>query len=513
MFLFQSANVPLSGAVESCPGGRSQNQDDFGVAETPLGFVAIVCDGMGGGPGGKTASAIVKKTVLATLCGCNQFMDRATALKMAVSQANEALEEAVVCVPELAGMGSTLVVVLIDRQSALVAHVGDSRCYRLHGHRVKFCTEDHSLVAELVKKRVMTVEQARISPQSNVITRHLGNPVNNTPQIDDVPYCRGDRFVLCTDGVWGCMPQAKLTTFMAETGSVDSVVERLSQQVDSIGFAEGGGHDNHTVLIVDIAVDSELAHKATKRRKCVLASAVGTLGVAVIVGFTRMFFGSNTQMADEKALQHYSSEDDHSYIFDGRTTPIAITDSLKADSAKIDSVCVDTAATASWQDIVKRKKRHCDSLKTAQTKKTEAKDEERESSSKPNNQASYTKEQKALNTIKVINEKLKFIKNCKKKTAEDVTKDNTMNMKAVTNQLVVLKSLNISRYQGFIESVYTYVVNKDNTYWLTRPTEKTDESGYYTTARGGIAVVKRIERDLVRLENELKGTNKDKNAE
>ena len=168
-------------------GGRPENQDDFGFLETPLGFALVVCDGMGGGPGGKTASYIAKYEFLTTLSKCGEQMPPATALKMAVSRANDALEEKMMQVPELRGMGSTLVGILINRQSALIAHLGDSRCYQLRGKKVKFRTQDHSLVGELVRSKAITEEQARVSPQSNVITRGLGNTSNHVADIDEVP--------------------------------------------------------------------------------------------------------------------------------------------------------------------------------------------------------------------------------------------------------------------------------------------------------------------------------------
>ena len=127
-------------------GGRTENQDDLGYAETPLGVLLIVCDGMGGGPGGKTASYIVKTTIIETLCNSSAMASPADVFKMAVSKANDTLEEKMAQVPDLKGMGSTMVAILINEKQATIVHLGDSRCYRLKNNKLVFRTKDHSLV-------------------------------------------------------------------------------------------------------------------------------------------------------------------------------------------------------------------------------------------------------------------------------------------------------------------------------------------------------------------------------
>lgn len=296
MFQIQSNIVPLHGAVESKQGGRAENQDDFGFADTPLGFLLVVCDGMGGGPGGRTASYIAKCEIIRALCECDRTMQRAAALKMAVSRANDAITDAVRKTPALAGMGATLVAILVSRQSVMVAHVGDSRCYRICGKRTVFCTEDHSLVGELVRKKVLTPEQARTSPQSNVVSRNLGHPVNNIPQIDELPFKKGDRFVLCTDGIWGIMPKEKLEKKLSQPGNVEPLVERLSAEVDRIGFKNGGHHDNHTLAIIRMETDSLLKDKREKRIRvfCLaLCAVVAIAALALLIAALHKGSGKN----------------------------------------------------------------------------------------------------------------------------------------------------------------------------------------------------------------------------
>lgn len=249
--------LSLHGAATSMQGGRPENQDDLAWADTPLGFLLTVCDGMGGGPGGKTASYTARKVIIDTIINCDSQTPREHALKKAIACAEEHLNELSVANPALKGMGSTVVAVLVSKSSAMIAHLGDSRCYVIRNHKCVYRSNDHSLVAELVKRKALTEEEARISPQSNVITRGLGNTSNHTPEIDEIAYRRGDRFVICTDGVWGCMPHRQLTSFFTKKETPQNVVKALQQKVDDIGFSKGGGHDNHTLAIFDIETDSD----------------------------------------------------------------------------------------------------------------------------------------------------------------------------------------------------------------------------------------------------------------
>ena len=258
---FKSNILSLTGLAESNQGGRSENQDDLGAQDTPFGFLTIVCDGMGGGPGGRTASHIVKTEIIRILCDCEATTSRETAFKMAATKANDALMKQMELHPELAGMGSTFVAVLINKQSAFVAFAGDSRCYRIHDKKVLFRTQDHSLVGELVRSKALTEEEARTSPQSNVISRGLGSIANHIPEIIEVPFKKGDKFILCTDGVWGSMPHKELLKHLFSKTSIKSIINNLSSKVDELGRKNGGHHDNHTIAIIEMNCDSTFQEK------------------------------------------------------------------------------------------------------------------------------------------------------------------------------------------------------------------------------------------------------------
>ena len=280
--LITSQIIPIRGATCSMQGGRPENQDDWGVYDTPLGCLVIVCDGMGGGPGGKTASYIAKNMIASTLQSSSPQMSRIDAMKRAVSIANDALYQKMEEVPSLKGMGSTMVAVLVNPHSAVVAHLGDSRCYRVADGHVVFRTGDHSLVGELVRNKALTEEQARTSPQSNVIMRGLGNTSNHVPELIRTPYRKGDRFFLCTDGVWSIMPHEELVQRLTSQQDIQSLVSNLSAEIDQRGFAAGGHHDNHTLVAIEMGTDSILKDKMMKQLKMILGVLAILLALSLV---------------------------------------------------------------------------------------------------------------------------------------------------------------------------------------------------------------------------------------
>ena len=283
MILIKSAAVPAYGAIASSIGGRAENQDDFCCLDTRMGFLVVVCDGMGGGPGGKTASNIVKHEIARALAAAADSAEPAHVFKMAAAKAQESLIVRMQESPALNGMGSTFVALLIGKDAAFVAHAGDSRCYLFRGRKCIFRTSDHSLVAELVKTKALTEEEARISPQANVITRGLGAISNNVPEIDKVTFRKGDRFVLCTDGIWGMMQSKNLSRILSDEAAPEIIVRKLDAEIDRIGRAAGSHHDNHTLAVVDVNFDSA-AKATTDFRKLLKYGAIAVAVVATLVG-------------------------------------------------------------------------------------------------------------------------------------------------------------------------------------------------------------------------------------
>ena len=139
----------LQGYIDSRIGGRAENQDSRGFADTPHGLLVVVCDGMGGGPSGKMASTIaVQATIDYVIRVRDENVPRDKVLKDAVEFAHNAIIDRQRTDPSTRGMGTTLTALLVNSHSAYVAHVGDSRVYQFRGGRMVFRTRDHSFVGE-----------------------------------------------------------------------------------------------------------------------------------------------------------------------------------------------------------------------------------------------------------------------------------------------------------------------------------------------------------------------------
>lgn len=294
-------NLPYAtGYAESRIGGRSENQDSYGYADTPFGFLVTVCDGMGGGPGGKTASSIAVKEIIDSVNEANQEETTPNILIKAVRRANLAIIQRGTEQPELQGMGSTCTALLINENVATVAHVGDSRVYQLRGTQKVFRTFDHSMVFDLVKQKVITEEQARLSAQSNVITRALGIKPDLEVEIAECPYEKGDRFMLCTDGVHGTMEEKSLLKLAGEKNELQKVVTTIAMKIDSDGRNSGGGHDNLTLAIIETKCKSKLKGKMNKKVR-LLILALGIVCIASVIGNVSLGIrnGRNIKVADE----------------------------------------------------------------------------------------------------------------------------------------------------------------------------------------------------------------------
>lgn len=279
--------LPFSGYGESRQGGRTENQDSFGFADTKFGLLVTVCDGMGGGPGGKTASSTAVKEIIDGVIEAHDDETPANALLKAIHRANLALLALIENNPKLKGMGTTCTALLINKDSAVIAHVGDSRVYQLRHHRKVFRTFDHSFVFGLVKEKILTEEQARLSDQSNIITRALGLDTKLEIDIVTRAYEKGDRFMLCTDGIHGTMPESELIEIATKSKKVGQTVDDIATYVDGKERRKGGGHDNLTLAIIETQNNSILKEKMSTRNKAILAGVAALLLVSLITNMTQ----------------------------------------------------------------------------------------------------------------------------------------------------------------------------------------------------------------------------------
>lgn len=290
MDLIQQLKTPdyLIGYAESRIGGRSENQDSYGSEETPYGFVVTVCDGMGGGPGGKTASTIAVNEIINGIKEGNPDDTASNIIIKAVRRANLAIIAQGQETPALKGMGSTCTVLLINEECATVAHVGDSRVYQLRGKTKVFRTFDHSMVFDLVRQKVITEEQARLSAQSNVITRALGIKPDIEVDVAVMPYNSGDRFILTTDGIHGSLAETELLEMVSDKKhALGTVTDEIATTIDGKGRTEGGGHDNLTIAIVEPKINSKLRSKMNTKLKftliCLIAICIVSIAFNVVL--------------------------------------------------------------------------------------------------------------------------------------------------------------------------------------------------------------------------------------
>ena len=290
---------PFLGFIESRQGGRPENQDSCGFADTLLGLLVVVCDGMGGGPGGKMASMVAVDIIVQTVRSATADSDRVKTIEAAVQNAHLKLLSLQKEKTSLIGMGTTATILLINKRSAVIAHVGDSRIYQLRWGNKIFRTDDHSLVGEMVRKKAMTEDEARMSPNSNIIQRALGVGENVKADICERPYEKNDRFALCTDGVWGTMKEKELVEMLARTKTLSGAMEKTMVKVDEIGMAEGNRHDNFTMALLMTTCNSTLKETMTTKTRNVL------IGLAVVCGLS--LIGNGMQFATPQETESDSS--------------------------------------------------------------------------------------------------------------------------------------------------------------------------------------------------------------
>jgi PPM family protein phosphatase len=224
---------------------KQVNEDAVVHTETSHGVLVIVCDGMGGHAGGKEASELAIKTIVEVVEAAPAATSAAVALKRAIEEANAR----VWAMPTAeAGFrpGSTVVAALFHEDGAEVAHVGDSRLYLVHGGVITQVTRDHSMVQEMVDRKIIRAEDAASHPDANKILRALGiaKDVEVDVRSEPIAYVSGDVFVLCSDGLSDLVEAAEILD-IAGTHPPAQAAGRLVDLANA-----RGGHDNVTALVV-----------------------------------------------------------------------------------------------------------------------------------------------------------------------------------------------------------------------------------------------------------------------
>jgi protein phosphatase len=209
----------------------------------------VVADGMGGHRGGATASSTTVATI-AEIFDAEASARPSDMLGRAIEAANARVFEMAQQDPELEGMGTTVVAFHLDaRGRGTVAHVGDSRAYRYRNGRLEPLTTDHSVVAEMQRRGLLSADEAAVHPRRNEILRSVGVLPDVEVEVADVDVHPGDRFVLCSDGLSGVVTDDEIAAVVqAESpeGAVDTLIRMANER---------GGPDNITVQILSIPAD------------------------------------------------------------------------------------------------------------------------------------------------------------------------------------------------------------------------------------------------------------------
>ena len=238
---------------------RSNNEDSFKVV--PELNLFVLSDGMGGEAHGEGASNLAVEAIAAHclesatkpdvpyLVDPRPELDEKTnRLASAVQLANRMIYESAQKHAAQRGMGATVVAIWINDQRLSVAHVGDSRVYLLRGGEFQQMTDDHSLVAEQVRRGVLTKEQAEASDMQSVLIRALGIEPEVQVDADEHLLMEGDLVLMCTDGLDRMVTDDKIASALLTTPGAQPATDRLIELA-----LEGGGEDNVTVVLFRVA--------------------------------------------------------------------------------------------------------------------------------------------------------------------------------------------------------------------------------------------------------------------
>ncbi len=251
---------------------RTHNEDSV-LAQPPL---FVVADGLGGHEAGEVASALAVET----LRDHAPRRPDAKALARAVKAANREIIRAAREGYGKAGMGTTMTAAIVEGNRIVLAHVGDSRAYLLHAGVLRQLTDDHSMVADMIRRGQLTEAEARYHPNRSVITRALGTDPNMVADTYEVDADSGDRLLLCSDGLTGMLEDAAIAEMLG--GYRDPMIAARTL-IDAANDA--GGHDNISVVIVDIEGDGSARAGATVDA----SGARAGRGLLAVIGWLLLF--------------------------------------------------------------------------------------------------------------------------------------------------------------------------------------------------------------------------------
>lgn len=226
---------------------RQMNQDFVFASDQPVGNLPnlfVVADGMGGHNAGDFASRY-GVTVLTETVRQDTNFNPVKILRKGFEKANQEILSQARSDAEMTGMGTTMVACTLTGEYAYIANVGDSRLYLIMNGEIRQVTQDHSLIAEMVRMGELTPEEGAIHPDKNIITRAVGTAEEVKIDFFDLHIEEGARIVMCSDGLYNMVDNAEIGE-IAKTHAPEEAVRRLIARAN-----ENGGRDNIGVIVID----------------------------------------------------------------------------------------------------------------------------------------------------------------------------------------------------------------------------------------------------------------------
>jgi serine/threonine protein phosphatase PrpC len=241
--------------------GRVRTNNEDAITEDRDFGLLVLADGMGGYNAGEVASGIATTTIphvvrrdwknLRRLASSEDGVNhspQALLLKKAIEEAHETIYQAAQSQPQCAGMGTTVVVVLLHDDRMSIAHVGDSRLYRYRSGKLQQITRDHSLQEEMIAKGHYTREEAAMMVRKNIVTRAMGVEPAVSVELGEAPVEVGDMLLLCSDGLSDMVSDEQIGISLKRYG--DNLQEAAKDLVEQA--LQGGGKDNVSVILARI---------------------------------------------------------------------------------------------------------------------------------------------------------------------------------------------------------------------------------------------------------------------
>jgi serine/threonine protein phosphatase PrpC len=263
----KAPELNITASVQTDAGCVRELNEDNGRHITPFateiqhrrGTLSIVADGMGGHNSGEVAS-LLAVDLISQYYYDDANSAAADALKNAVEQASQEIYEYSITDEKLFGMGTTVVALVLLNETGIVAHVGDSRLYRLRNGAMERLTMDHSQVMEMVKQGIISMEEAHTHEDKNVILRAVGTQPKVEVEVS-VPFGveSGDEFLLCSDGLCDMAEDKEIKSVWIASENIHAASEQLVELAKN-----KGGHDNITVGIIRIAETSLTPPRITR---------------------------------------------------------------------------------------------------------------------------------------------------------------------------------------------------------------------------------------------------------